>query len=145
MQARTASLGDTTRRRAFPSWSIEIPDSFDETFVHEGAGYWHAWDLRRSVSLTSIVLTERGRLVPAADIVRQTSRAIGPLTEVHELPAGLLGWAGHGPADPGSRAARLVSGGVAVDGCLLLATITADDLNWARSIWLSIRSHPRGH
>lgn len=145
MQASTASLGQISRRRAFPSWSIEIPDSLEETFVHEGAGYWHAWGRRRSVSLTSILLTERGTRVRAADIVRQTSGLIGPLAEFHELPAGLLGWVGQGPTEPGSRASGLVSGGVAVDGCLLLATITADDLKWARSIWLSIRNHPLGH
>lgn len=135
----------TTRRRAFPSWSVEIPVPFEEAFVHEGAGYWHAWDEGRSVSLTSIILTEHGRLVPADAIARQTRGAIAHLAELRDLPTGLLGWVGHGPAEPGSRASRLISGGLAVDGCILLATITADDLGWARSIWLSIRSHPRGH
>ena len=144
MQTSPAFLEPTTRRRAFPGWSVEIPTSFDETFILEGVGYWHAWELRRSVSLTSIFLTERGKRVPADEIVRQT-RNVGPLEEFQDFPVGLIGWVGQGVALRGSRASRLVSGGLAVEGCILLATITADDLAWARSIWLSIRSHPRGH
>lgn len=145
MNAPTALHEPTTRRRVFPGWSIEIPEAFEETFVVEGAGYWHAYDETRSVSLTSIVLTEDGRPVSAARIVQETRGLAGGGEIITQLPAGRPGWACRAPADSEARASRLISGGVAVDGVLLLATVTADNDAWALRTWLSIRSHPRGH
>jgi len=141
----TIATEPTTCRRVFPTWSIEIPDHFQETFIFEGAGYWHAYDPIRSVSMSSVLLTDRGRPVSAARIVRQV-RGIAPPGElVSERPTDDPGWAVIAVADPGARASRLLSGAVAIDGCILLVTITADDLEWLRSTWMSIRVHPRDH
>jgi hypothetical protein len=135
----------TTRRRVFPGWSIEVPEAFSETFLIEGGGYWHAWDSKRSVSMSSILLTEDGRPVPADLIIRETRTLADAGDPVVEMPAAHPGWATKLPAEPGARASRLLSGGLAVDGVVLLVTITADDSDWALRTWLSIRSHPRGH
>jgi hypothetical protein len=131
----------TSRRRAFPSWSVEVPEVFDETFVHEGEGYWHAWDATRSVSLTSVRLTDGSRDVPAAAIVRQLQPALGSLREIEQRPTGLLGWIGRGKAPRGSRAGKMISGILAIDGCVLILTITSDDLAWATSVLQTIKSH----
>ena len=145
MQPAATFAEPTSRRRVFPGWSIEVPDAFEEDFVFEGAGYWHAWDKARSVSLTSIILAEEGRPVSARRIIEQTSALADGGTRVHAMPPGRIGWAFTARAEPGSRASRLISGGIAVDGLILLATVTADDADWAMRTWLSIRSHPRGH
>ena len=126
-------------RRVFPSWSIDIPASFDEAFVSEGE-YWHAYDDHRSVSLTSFELTEKGRPVPAMSIVRQFPPMPG--SPVAELPPGLLGWAVIAEAIQPARAMMALSGMLVTDGHVVLATITSDDTAWARRIWLSVRSHP---
>ena len=120
-----------------------MPESFLETFVTEGAGYWHAYDARRSISLTSVILTENGRPVRARRIARET-RHLASGDPVRANPGDRPGWAFRAQADPEARASRLLSGGVAVDGNILIATITADDDAWALATWLSIRSHPRG-
>jgi len=55
-------------RRVFPHWSIAIPAGMDETTVESG-GYWNASDERRSISLTSLILTDkRGRRLPAKHV-----------------------------------------------------------------------------
>jgi hypothetical protein len=65
-------------RRVFEAWSIEIPSRFAETFVEEDA-YWHAWTSDRSVSLTSMLLTDRrGRPMPFDELTRELDR-IDPL------------------------------------------------------------------
>ena len=135
----------TSRRRAFPSWSVELPVTFDETVVEEGAGYWHAWDATRSISLTSVQLAEAGKRVPATEIVRHMGAILGHLEEIERLPPGLIGRIGSGPAEPGARAARLLSGILAVDGCVLVVTITADDPEWASRMLESIQNHRPGH
>lgn len=129
----------TVVRRIFEAWSIEIPASFAETFIDEDP-YWHAYDEHRSVSLTSIVLTDKGRPVPAALILRELPALDG--TPVAELPPGLIGRAVTGSSVRPAKASRVLSGILVVDGRLLIATITSDDLDRARQIWLSIRSHP---
>lgn len=135
MEAIAAPLEPTIVRRVFALWSIRIPASFEETFVH-GDDYWHAWDLNRSVSLTSIVVTDRGRPVRA----RKLLRTFPPLTgDRVATPPGLQGWAVVAPVVQPARASRAISGVIATDGRLLLATITGDDLGWTTSTWLSIR------
>jgi hypothetical protein len=129
----------TIVRRAYESWSIEIPLSFSETFVVED-GYWHAYDEHRSVSLTSMTVADQdGRPVSAEEIARQVPPVEGDRFD--ELPAGLLGWAYAMPTIQPARASRSLSGVLAGDGRLLLATITADDEDWVRRTWLSIRFH----
>lgn len=123
----------------FEAWSIEIPVSFEETFVAKD-NYWHAYEDRRSVSLTSMVLTEEGEPVSAERILHQIRPEAG--TPLDDLPARLGGWATTSDAPPQSRASRILSGMLAVDGRVLLATVTSDDLEWARRVWSSIRSHP---
>jgi len=125
----------TVIRQVFVLWSIRIPASFEETFVHED-DYWHAWDANRSVSLTSIVVTDRGRPVGAGEILRTIPPPAG---EPVATPPGLVGWAVEAPAAPRTRAPRSISGVIATDGRLLLATITGDDPRWTTATWLSIR------
>lgn len=135
-----ASTQHTVLRQVFPSWSIEIPSSFAETFVDEGDDYWHAYDEHRSVSLTSVVITEKGRPVSPERIARQIPPPDG--MPVDELPPGLRGWGVIAPAIHPARASRLISGALAAEGRLLIVTITSDDLDWGKQTWLSIRHHP---
>jgi hypothetical protein len=139
MLPNTPSVEPTVVRRVFDAWSVEVPASFAETFVHEDS-YWHAWDEHRSVSLTSIVVTDKRGPVSAGLIAREIPPMDGD--PVEELPPGLAGHAGTTAAIQPARASRMLSGMLAADGRLLLATITSDDLDWARMVWLSIRSHP---
>lgn len=131
-------------RRVFPSWSLSVSPSFDERHVDDGNGYWHAWDDDRSVSLTSMWINdEHGQPVPAAEL----ARTMQPLVEgdpVSELPHGLVGWAIAAPAPQPARASRMLQGVLAVNGRVLLVTITGDDPAWAREVWLSIRHHKTG-
>ncbi|MEX1173696.1 MAG: hypothetical protein WEG56_13925 [Chloroflexota bacterium] len=126
-------------RQVFPNWSITIPSTLRETFVEEDA-YWHAWDRRRSVSLTSMLVADRrGRPVSSRKILKQFPVEPGQRVA---MPPGLLGWAVAMTPPPPARAARAISGIVIRDGGLLIATVTADDLGWAETIWRSIRRHP---
>lgn len=129
----------TVVRRVFEAWSIEIPASFAETYIDEDS-YWHAYDEHRSVSLTSILLTDKGRPVPAEMILRELPQLEG--TPCEELPPSLFGRAVSGASVRPAKASRVISGILAVDGRLLIATITSDDLDWALQTWLSICSHP---
>ena len=128
----------TVRRRVFEAWSIQVPAAFAETFV-DADGYWHAYDEHRSVSLTSLAISEEGDPVRASRIMRQAPPLDG--SPVEEVPPGLLGRAATCAAPQPARASQLLSGLLATDGRLLLATVTSDDLEWARRVWLSIRSH----
>src|SRR5918996_4229794 len=85
----------TILRRVFESWSIAIPTSFAETFVAED-GYWHAYDDRNSVSLTSVLVDEKRRPVPAKALARKLPHLKG--TPVKVFPAGLVGRAITGDA-----------------------------------------------
>ena len=127
----------SVERRVFESWAIRIPARFTETFVASD-GYWHGYDERRSVSLTSIVVTEGRHWVSAGRILRQLPPLDG--SPVAEVPTGLLGRASTSAAHHPARASRILSGMLATDGRLLVVTITSDDLDWARQVWLSIRS-----
>jgi hypothetical protein len=125
------------RRRAFPSWSIELPRAFRETFVREGTGYWYAYDLSHSVSLTSMALTDRGgRPVTTRSVLRRMRAPRGEAIDV--LPPGLAGWGVFDKADAGALASRRLSGMLATDGHVLIVTITSDDDLWTRKVWLSI-------
>lgn len=131
----------TVRRRVFPSWSIEIPTSFEETFVTDG-GYWHAYGEDESVSLTSLRVSDRHRAVTPDEVLRQMPPGEG--VPVEALPSGLRGWAVIADAGPTSRASRLLSGLLTTDGHVLLATITSDDDVWRLRTWLSIKRHYTG-
>ena len=134
-----APVERTITRRVFEAWSVEIPATFAETFVDDGS-YWHAYDEERSVSLSSILLSDANGPVSADRIARELPSLEG--TPLDELPAGLIGQAATGPAVQPAKAALIFSGLLAVDGRLLIATITSDDPDWARRVLLSIRSHP---
>jgi hypothetical protein len=139
MRARVPAVQPPIVRQVFPNWSIEIPADFAETFV-SGDGYWHAYCEDKSISLTSIVVSDGERLVSAAELM-----AVGPLLEgtpVQDMPPGIGGSAVICPSIPPARASMMLSGFLAVDGRLLVVTITSDDLDWARLVWLSIRIHP---
>jgi hypothetical protein len=120
----------------FQTWSVEIPEGFAEAFIVEDA-YWHAYDERRSVSLTSIVVTDNGEPVSSELLLRQMPPVDG--TPIEELPCGLVGWAVTRAAVEPARATRMLSGILVALGRVLIITITSDDLGWARTIWLSIR------
>lgn len=127
-------------RRVFLHWSIRVPTTFEETFVAED-GYWHAWDEHRSVSLTSMAITDRrGRPAPAAVLLRDHPSLPG--TPVDVMPPGLTGIAAFGPIPQPARASSALSGLIPVEGRLLLVTITTDDVAWALETWQSIRHHP---
>jgi hypothetical protein len=129
----------STLRRIFPAWSIRIPDSFVETFVEQD-GYWHAFGVRCSVSLSSVVLTDDYGPVAAERIARTLPPLRG--AAVDELPPGLKGSATESDTRQSPHASRLLSGVLAADGRALLVTITSDDRDWRRRTWLSIRTHP---
>jgi hypothetical protein len=126
----------TIIRQVIPPWSITIPAAFKETFVHED-GYWHGWDDRRSVSLTSLVIADRqGRPVMSRQILERFPAAPGSRVA---MPTGLNGWAVDVAQEQPARASRAISGLIAVDGGVLIATVTADDVAWATGVWHSIR------
>lgn len=134
-----APVDPTVVRQVFPTWSIAIPSTFAETFV-EADGYWHAWDVGRSVSLTSLLINDgRGRRVPSRSILKRFPAVPG---ERVGMPPELDGWAVVIMQPPPARARRAISGLIVVHGRVLIATLTADDLAWAASVWRSIRSHP---
>lgn len=126
-------------RQVFPSWSVEIPTTFDETFVTE-PDYWHAWDEDRSLSLSSFVLHDDHGPVPAQQILEQVPRPAAG-TPIDVLPRGLVGWAVEVEAGASAKAPRALSGMLAADGKLLLVTIASDDPAWSRRTWSSIRYH----
>lgn len=137
MEATTTWPEATITRRVFAAWSITIPASMEETFVDED-GYWHAWDAHRSISLGSVLLTERGKPVRAKRILR---RMPPPAGSVVVPPPGLLGWAVEVDTIPPARASRAVQGCVFAQGRALVATVTSEDIAWAAGVWLSIREH----
>ena len=138
MVSRFVPVEPTIVRRVFEAWSIDVPASFAETFVAADS-YWHAYDEHRSVSLTSLVVTDHGRPVSAERIARQIPSLDGSPLDV--LPIGLIGCAASVATAHPARASRALSGLLATEGRLLLVTITGDNPEWARRIWLSIRGH----
>lgn len=139
MDTLAAAVEASTVRRVFPAWSIRIPTRFEESFL-ELDGYWHAWDDHRSVSLTSVAILDRRDPVSAGRILRRLPPVAG--SPVEDLPPGLRGWAVILPAVQPARASMALSGLLAADGRVLIATITAEDLDWAREVWRSIVHHP---
>ncbi|HEY3524257.1 MAG TPA: hypothetical protein VGK63_11190 [Candidatus Limnocylindrales bacterium] len=139
--ARLAPIPIDVRSRIFPAWSIDVPPTFNEALIPDAG--WHGYDECRSISLTSVVLTDEGAPVPANRILDELAAGL-PLEgeQVDELPAGLPGSAVIADAIPPARASKILSGLLAADGRVLVVTITSDDLAWARRTWLSIRYHP---
>ena len=137
-----AAVEPLIRRRVFPSWSIAVPPGLNETWVTDG-GYWHAYADDRTVSLSSVNLTDHGRPVPAPLILEQMEPSDG--VPVTVMPPGLSGWAVTCPAPPNPvGAARMLSGMLATDGHVAIVTITTDDVSWALDVWQSIRRHADG-
>lgn len=137
----TAPVDPTVVRQVFSSWSITIPSTFAETFV-EADGYWHAWDVGRSVSLTSLLINDRrGRPVTSRSILKRFPAVPG---ERVGMPPGLDGWAVLITRPPPARDPDAISGLIVLRGRVLIATLTADDLAWAAGVWRSIRSHRAG-
>jgi hypothetical protein len=137
MSSDTGTTDWTVLRRVFEAWSIEIPMSFEETFVKDD-GYWHAYDEHRSVSLTSLAIVDDRGPVDARRILDQLPPLDGE--PVPQLPDGLPGSAVTAEAPQPARAARLLTGVLAIDGRLLIATITGNDGSWRLRTWLSIRA-----
>lgn len=138
MNTASPTLEATVVRRVFPHWSVTIPATMEETFVAPD-GYWHAWDLYRSVSLTSNVITDRqGRRISPRQVLKLMPPEPG--TRVG-MPPGLSGWAVVISQPPPARASKAISGILARKGGILIATVTADDLEWATSVWQSIKLH----
>lgn len=135
---------DPIERQVFEAWSIEIPSRFTETFVDEES-YWHAWTSDRSVSLTSVLLTDRrGRSIPFDELARELDR-IDPLPDgerVEEHRPGVIGRYVVADAVQPAVASTVLAGVLGVEGRVLIVTITSDDLEWARRTWTSIRWHP---
>ena len=135
-----ANVEPTVVRQVFPHWSITIPAALAETFVEED-GYWHAWDARRSVSLTSLLITDRrGRPVTSRRILKRFRAEPGDRVT---MPPDLDGWAVVSTQEEPARASRAISGLIAMHGRVLIATMTAEDLAWAAGVWQSIRGDPR--
>lgn len=128
-------------RQVFETWWIGVPVGFEQTWVDEG-GYWHAWDEDRSVSMSSTVLTGPDwRPAPTDEVAEQ----LAPLLDgepIDDVPPGLVARATIIETEPGSRAGHAVTGWVVADGHVLIATITSDDLDWAREVWRSIGYRP---
>jgi hypothetical protein len=139
MQETTTTAELELDREVFETWTIRIPASFSETFVDEDA-YWHGWDDDRSVSLTGMLIWSPDGPVPGALNADVRPDLVGDLDGVplDVLPPGVHGRAVVAPAIQPARASTTVSGVLAIDGHLLIVTITADDLDWARRTWLSI-------
>jgi hypothetical protein len=133
------SLGASEIRRVFAQWSIAVPTCLAETFVAR-SGYWHGWAEDRAISLTSLAVDERGRPVPIDRLLATMPEVPG--TPFDGMPPGLHGRAGYGPVEQPALASSALSGLIAAEGRILIATITSDDFAWARATWVSIRHHP---
>lgn len=140
MNRPSATAEQTIERLVFEAWSVEVPAAFVEDFDSVD-DYWHAYDEHRSVSLTSVFITEDGHPVSAARILRRM-RTMLEGSPVDQMPPGLPGIAVIAAVPQPARASRVLSGLLATDGHLLVSSITSDDLEWALRVWLSIRSHP---
>jgi hypothetical protein len=129
---------------AYPQWSITLPTDLWTAVCSIETG-WHARDDHRSVSLSSIGLTERGRPIPADRIAAQIGTGFLPRGQtVPDQPDGLAARAVFAPVVPPTVASRALMGVVMADGWLLVTTITADDEAWCRRVWRSIKHHPDG-
>lgn len=138
MVTRAPHIQHTFERRVFQGWSIALPVGMEETFIADD-GYWHAWSDDRSISLSSIVITDRrGAPVAALDILERATPIDG---KVVALSDDLPGWARSIRLPKGSRANRAISGMLAVDGNVLLITVTSDDDDWSLWVWRSIKHH----
>jgi hypothetical protein len=136
MSLLAAPLGPTTRRQVFAHWSIQMPTSLRSPQVPDPE-YWHARDEHRSVSLTSMVITERGRPVSQKRILREIKRPMEGVPVA--LPPGLEGWGREVVVERSAVASRALTGIAAAKGRVLIVTVTSDDVVWATSVWLSIR------
>ena len=140
MGSIAAHAEPTVVRQVFPHWSITIPAAFAETIVDKD-GYWHAWDAQRSVSLTSLLITDRrGQPVTSRRILKRFPTEPGDRVA---MPPELDGWAVVYTQQQPARGPRAISGLIAMRGCVLIATMTAEDLAWAAGVWHSIRGDPR--
>ena len=128
-------------RQVFETWWIAVPAGFDERWIADGS-YWHAWDRRRSVSLSSTTILDEAGDPPAADDILASLAALTEGEPIADAPAGLLARAAFIRTDAGSRAPRALCGVAVVDGRVLTTTITSADRAWAIGIWRTIRYLP---
>jgi hypothetical protein len=141
MDETTPRAEQSLDRRVFKHWSIAIPAGMGETFV-EDEGYCHAWDERRSISLTSVVVSDgHGRPIQADRILEKGRPIKG---EVVPTPNELAGWTTSIETPESEQAGSALSGILVVDGRVLVITVTCDDPEWARTTWRSIRHHETG-
>ncbi len=127
-------------RQVFGSWSVEVPASFEETFIEKDS-YWHAWDETRSVSLTSLIIEDKHGRPVGADAINRSMVMLLEGNAVDGAPSGLIGRAVTASAIQPARASQMLQGMIAERGRVLLVTVTSDDLLWARELWMSIRHH----
>ena len=131
-------------RRVSDSWSIMIPAGFAET-RNDAQAFWHGEDDHRWISTTSLLIIGPDGPVPAPLIhgqLRAMTARITGAQPFHDLPAGLRGWAVTAPAPASTAGGTALSGVLVVEGHALVVTIAADDLNWVRQTWLTIRFGP---
>lgn len=126
----------------FEHWSISVPSDMEFETAEDGA-YQHARQGRRSVSCTSVNLTEHDDTpVPAAAILAQIAdRGLPKGRKVAAGPRGVMSRAVIREVEPPAVASMALQGIAAADGWLLLVTITADDPAWCRQVWTSIHHH----
>lgn len=137
MEGRRTALEPLMYRQVFETWWIGVPPGFSEDWVDEG-NYWHAWDEHRSISMSSTrILQEDGQPVPATELLAHLVTLLEG-EPVEDVPPGLDARATTIVVEPPSRAARALTGYAVADGRALLATITSDDLEWAKATWRSI-------
>jgi hypothetical protein len=125
-------------RRVFETWTLEIPESFDETFVADD-GYWHGWDDSRSVSMTSVVITaKRGAPAPTGPALVAMLSLDGDRLDGH--PPGVHAQAVTRIEEAEGRGlVHVLQGIIAVFGRLVLLTVTGGEPAWAVRTWLSVR------
>lgn len=123
----------------FPHWAVSIPREL-RVIEPDDDQYWHARDEHRSVSLTSMEVTEAGARVSARRLLDQVGSLLLPKgRRITEAPPGLAARAVYARVPAPGVASRALQGVVVADGFILIATITADDEAWCRAVWRTIR------
>jgi hypothetical protein len=121
-------------------WSITVPGDFADTFEGDGSTLL-LFDATRSVRVTTFTATrDDGSPVPAAKLIASEHASDRTPIEI-PLANGVLSKASIGDSATDGEAHRLLSGCAAVDGRLVIATIThpdASDDAWARAVFATL-------
>lgn len=125
------------------SWSMEVPGHFIEQEFNDGKNVQYAGD-RRAVYVSSLsVAADDGSRPAAAELLERANReATADLRWTQDEMLGRAHW----ELDPASGA-RHLNAGCAVDGHVLLLTITNDldaPSDWAEAVARSVRWASRG-